>query len=200
MCQTTGKAARLFRDFAYQTETSWSRPRRVVGKAEHLPDGANPRFVVTSLGREKIDARGLYEDLYCARGEMENRIKECQLDLFADRTSSATMQANQLRLWFASMAYVLLSELRRIALRHTQFADATCGTIRLKLLKIGALVRRSVRRIKFAMASGFPWQTEFALAYLYLQRAFPAIAEPDRPRPIQAPAPRHVPARARLRP
>ena len=146
---------------------------KVVGKAEHLPDGANPRFVVTSLGREKIDARGLYEDLYCARGEMENRIKECQLDLFADRTSSATMQANQLRLWFASMAYVLLSELRRIALRHTQFADATCGTIRLKLLKIGALVRRSVRRIKFAMASGFPWQTEFALAYLYLQRAFP---------------------------
>ena len=98
--------------------------------------------MVTSLGREKIDARGLYEDLYCARGEMENRIKECQLDLFADRTSSATMQANQLRLWFASMAYVLLSELRRIALRHTQFADATCGTIRLKLLKIGALVRR----------------------------------------------------------
>ena len=156
LCRTTGKAARLFRDFAYQTETSWSRPRRVVGKAEHLPDGANPRFVVTSLGREKIDARGLYEDLYCARGEMENRIKECQLDLFADRTSSATMQANQLRLWFASMAYVLLSELRRIALRHTQFADATCGTIRLKLLKIGALVRRSVRRIKFAMASGFP--------------------------------------------
>ena len=144
-----------------------------MGKAEHLPDGANPRFVVTSLGREKIDARGLYEDLYCARGEMENRIKECQLDLFADRTSSATMQANQLRLWFASMAYVLLSELRRIALRHTQFADATCGTIRLKLLKIGALVRRSVRRIKFAMASGFPWQTKFALAYLYLQRAFP---------------------------
>ena len=173
LCRTTGKAARLFRDFAYQTETSWSRPRRVVGKAEHLPDGANPRFVVTSLGREKIDARGLYEDLYCARSEMENRIKECQLDLFADRTSSATMQANQLRLWFASMAYVLLSELRRIALRHTQFADATCGTIRLKLLKIGALVRRSVRRIKFAMASGFPWQTKFALAYLYLQRAFP---------------------------
>ena len=144
----------------------WARPST-------CPTVPIPRFVVTSLGREKIDARGLYEDLYCARGEMENRIKECQLDLFADRTSSATMQANQLRLWFASMAYVLLSELRRIALRHTQFADATCGTIRLKLLKIGALVRRSVRRIKFAMASGFPWQTEFALAYLYLQRAFP---------------------------
>ena len=149
---------------------SWSRPRRVVGKPSTCPT-VPIRASWSSLGREKIDARGLYEDLYCARGEMENRMQ--QLDLFADRTSSATMQANQLRLWFASMAYVLLNELRRIALRHTQFADATCGTIRLKLLKIGALVRRSVRRIKFAMASGFPWQNEFALAYLYLQRAFP---------------------------
>ena len=177
-CETTGKAARVFKDFAYRTDKTWSRARRVVGKAEHLPPvndrcGANPRFVVTSLPRTRIDARALYEDLYCARGEMENRIKEQQLDLFADRTSSATMKANQLRLWFSSMAYVLLNELRRIALRHTQFADATCGTIRLKLLKIGALVRRSVRRIKFAMASGFPWQNEFALAYIYLQRAFP---------------------------
>ena len=173
LCRTTARRLGCSGISPTRQRTSWSRPRRVVGKAEHLPDGANPRFVVTSLGREKIDARGLYEDLYCARGEMENRIKEQQLDLFADRTSSATMQANQLRLWFASMAYVLLNELRRIALRHTQFADATCGTIRLKLLKIGALVRRSVRRIKFAMASGFPWQNEFALAYLYLQRAFP---------------------------
>ncbi|MFQ5567644.1 MAG: IS1380 family transposase [Paracoccaceae bacterium] len=173
LCETTGKAARVFKDFSYRTEKTWSRPRRVVGKAEHLPDGANPRFVVTSLPRTRIDARALYEDLYCARGEMENRIKEQQLDLFADRTSSATMKANQLRLWFSSMAYVLLNELRRIALRHTQFADATCGTIRLKLLKIGALVRRSMRRIKFAMASGFPWQNEFALAYVYLERAFP---------------------------
>ena len=166
LCGMTGKAARLFKDFAYRTEKTWSRPRRVVGKAEHLPDGANPRFVVTSLPATRIDARALYEDLYCARGEMENRIKEQQLDLFADRTSSATMKANQLRLWFSSMAYVLLNELRRIALRHTRFADATCGTIRLKLLKIGALVRRSVRRIKFAMASGCPWQNEFALAYI----------------------------------
>ena len=133
LCERTGKAARLFRDFAYRTNKTWSRPRRVVGKAEHLPShdrrgGANPRFVVTSLPRARIDARALYEDLYCARGEMENRIKEQQLDLFADRTSSATMQANQLRLWFSSMAYVLLSELRRIALRHTRFADATCGS------------------------------------------------------------------------
>ena len=200
LCRTTGKAARLFRDFAYQTETSWSRPRRVVGKAEHLPDGANPRFVVTSLGREKIDARGLYEDLYCARGEMENRIKECQLDLFADRTSSATMQANQLRLWFASMAYVLLSELRRIALRHTQFADATCGTIRLKLLKIGALVRRSVRPDQVRHGLGLSLADRVRTRLPLSATRLPAIAEPDRPRPIQAPSPRHVPARARLRP
>jgi hypothetical protein len=102
---------------------------------------------------------------------MENRIKECQLDLFADRTSAATMRANQLRLWFASMAYVLLCALRRIGLAHTQFADATCGTIRLKLLKLGALVRISVRRITFAMASACPWQDEFALAHSRLRNA-----------------------------
>ena len=119
----------------------------------------------------EIDARTLYEEVYCARGEMENRIKEQQLDLFADRTSAATMRANQLRLWFASFAYVLLEALRRIGLRHTQFATATCGTIRLKLLKIGALVRTSVRRIKVAMASACPYQTEYHLAYLYLRRA-----------------------------
>ena len=172
-CAATGEATRRFKDFAYQTERSWSRPRRVVGKAEHLPGRANPRFVVTSLDRDRIDAQALYEKLYCGRGEMENRIKEQQLDMFADRTSSATLVANQLRLWFSSMAYVLLNELRRIALRHTRFADATCRTIRLKLLKIGALVRRSVRRIKFAMASGGPYHNEFELAYIYLQRAFP---------------------------
>ena len=109
--------------------------------------------------------------IYCARGEMENRIKECQLDLFADRTSAATMQANQLRLWFASMAYVLLCALRRIGLAHTQFAEATCGTIRLKLLKLGALVRVGVRRIKIAMASACPWQDEFELAHARLCNA-----------------------------
>ena len=110
----------------------------------------------TSLTRAECKARYLYEKVYCARGDMENRIKECQLDLYADRTSTATMRANQLRLWFASMAYVLLCALRRIALHHTPFAKATCGTIRLKLLKIGALVRVSVRRIKVAMASACP--------------------------------------------
>jgi hypothetical protein len=163
--------ARRFADFAWRTLDSWSRARRVVAKAEHLPKGANPRFVVTSLSASAIDARTLYEDVYCARGEVENRIKEQQLDLFADRTSAATMRANQLRLWFASFAYVLLDALRRIGLKHTQFATATCGTIRLKLLKIGAQVRRSVRRIKVAMASACPYQTEYHLAYLYLRRA-----------------------------
>jgi len=164
-------SARRFADFFWRTLDSWSRSRRVVAKAEHLPKGANPRFIVTSLPASAADARTLYEDVYCARGEMENRIKEQQLDLFADRTSTATMRANQLRLWFASFAYVLLGALRRIGLRHTQFAAATCGTIRLKLLKIGAQVRISVRRIKVAMASACPYRTEYHLAYLYLQRA-----------------------------
>jgi hypothetical protein len=166
-----GGAARRFADFPWRTLDSWSRARRVVAKAEHLPKGPNPRFVVTSLPASALDARALYEDLYCARGEVENRIKEQQLDLFADRTSAASMRANQLRLWFASFAYVLLEALRRIGLRHTQFATATCGTIRLKLLKIGAQVRKSVRRIKVAMASACPYQAEYHLAFLYLRRA-----------------------------
>jgi hypothetical protein len=167
----TGGPARRFADFAWRTLDSWSRERRVVAKAEHLGQGPNPRFVVTSLPASAIDARALYEDLYCARGEVENRIKEQQLDLFADRTSAATLRANQLRLWFASFAYVLLEGLRRIGLRHTQFARATCGTIRLKLLKIGAQVRTSVRRLKVAMASACPYQAEYHMAYLYLRRA-----------------------------
>ena len=166
-----GGPARRFADFPWRTLDSWSRARRVVAKAEHLPKGANPRFVVTSLPASALDARALYEDVYCARGAVENRIKEQQLDLFADRTSAATMRANQLRLWFASFAYVLLEALRRIGLRHTQFAAATCGTIRLKLLKIGAQVRKSGRRIKVAMASACPYQVEYHLAYLYLRRA-----------------------------
>ena len=165
------QAARRFKDFMWTTRDSWSRRRRVVGKAEHTPKGSNPRFIVTSLGAQDYDARALYEDVYCARGEMENRIKEQQLDLFADRTSAATMRANQLRLWFASMAYVLMAALRRIGLVGSQFADATCGTIRLKLLKIGALVRLSVRRLKLAMASVFPYQPEYRSAYVLLGAA-----------------------------
>lgn len=169
--RSTGRPARRFKDFMWSTRDSWSRRRRVVAKAEWTGGEANPRFVVTSLSAKDGEARHLYEAIYCARGDMENRIKECQGDLFADRTSSATMRANQLRLWFASMAYVLLCALRRIALRHTQFADASCGTIRLKLLKIGALVRVSVRRIKVAMASAYPYQHEFALAHALLANA-----------------------------
>ena len=168
--QATGKAARLFAGFDYRTHKSWSRPRRVIAKAEHLDKGENPRFVVTSLTTDEWPAQQLYEKFYCARGEMENRIKECQLDLFADRTSAATMRANQLRLWFASAAYVLLCALRRIGLAHTQFA-ATCGTIRLTLLKIGALVRISVRRVTVAMASACPCQHAFALAHAMLRNA-----------------------------
>jgi len=161
----TGQPARRFRDFRWSTLDSWSRRRRVIGKAEWTRGEANPRFIVTSLKPSEAEARALYERLYCARGEMENRIKECQLDLFAGRASAATMRANQLRLWFASMAYVLLCALRRIGLAHTQFAQATCGTLRLALLKIGAQVRRSVRRVAIAMASGHPFQNEFALAH-----------------------------------
>jgi hypothetical protein len=167
----TAKPARRFKDFMWTTLDSWSRRRRVIGKAEYTRGEANPRFVVTSLKRDEAGARHLYETIYCARGEMENRIKECQGDLFADRTSAATMRANQLRLWFASMAYVLLCALRRIGLKHTQFAQASCGTIRLKLLKIGALVRMSVRRIKLAMASAYPWRREWAIAQALLSAA-----------------------------
>jgi len=167
----TGKPARRFRDFRWLTRESWSRARRVIGKAEWTQGAANPRFVVTSLTPARASARHLYETIYCARGEMENRIKECQLDMFAGRTSTATMRANQLRLWFASMAYVLLCALRRIGLAHTQFATATCGTIRLKLLKIGAQVIRSVRRVRVAMASAHPRQYEFGLAHAVLMNA-----------------------------
>ena len=174
--EETGKAARRFKDFRYRTLDSWSRERRVVGKAEQLMGSSggpspNPRFVVTSLDGGAWPAQPLYERLYCARGEMENRIKECQLDLFADRTSAATIRANQLRLWFASMAYVLLAALRRIALPATRLARATAGTIRLKLLKIGALVRVSVRRVTVAMASGHPWQPDWAIAHRALTAA-----------------------------
>jgi hypothetical protein len=164
----TGAPARRFRDFVWSTRDSWSRPRRVVAKAESTSGKANPRFVVTSLAQDEHAARELYETVYCARGDMENRIKECQLDLFADHASAATMRANQLRLWFAAMAYVLLTALRRLALAGTQLAAACCGTIRLKLLKIGALVRVSVRRVKLAMSSAFPYQREFAQAWAAL--------------------------------
>jgi hypothetical protein len=169
--QSADKPARRFKDFRRSTRDSRSRTRRVIGKAQWTQGEANPRFIVTSLTAKACDGRQLYETIYCARGAMENRIKACQLDLFADRTSAATMQANQLRLWFASLAYVLLCALRQIGLAHTQFADATSGTIRLKLLKIGAWVKISVPRVAIAMASACPWQQEFALAPAMLWRA-----------------------------
>jgi hypothetical protein len=161
----TGRPARRFQDLVYRTRQSWSRSRRVVAKAEHTGDKANPRFVVTSLPVHELAARALYEDLYCARGEMENRIKEAQLDLFADRLSTATFRANQLRLWLASAAYVLMHALRRIGLAGTVLARACANTIRLRLLKIGAVVTVSVRRVKLALSSACPEQREFIAAF-----------------------------------
>jgi len=163
--QKTGRPARVFADFGYQTLESWSRSRRVVGKAEYLDKGENPRFIVTSFQKSAWPARSLYEKLYCARGEMENRIKEQQLELYADRTSAASMRANQIRLYFSSVAYTLLEGLRRLGLAGTEMANAQCGTIRLRLLKIGAQIRVSVRRILVSLASGYPYQDLFWLVY-----------------------------------
>lgn len=171
----TGKASRRYRDFRYRTGKSWDRSRRVVGKAEHLAKGANPRFVVTSLAKAEYTARPLYEDLYCARGDMENRIKEQQLDLFADRTSTSWLRSNQLRLWLSSVAYVLLSELRRVGLKGTELERAQCSTIRNKLLKIGALVRVSARRVWVRCASGYPYKKLVATILANLQQAYQPI-------------------------
>ena len=167
----TGQPARRFKDFVWRTRKSWSRERRVIGKAEWTQGEANPRFIVTTLTEQDSGGQKLYEKVYCARGEMENRIKECQLDLFADRTSTASMRANQLRLWFASMAYVLVESVRRLGLQATELANATCGTIRRKLFKIGALVTISVRRVKLAMASGCPYKLAYAAAHRALNAA-----------------------------
>jgi Transposase DDE domain group 1 len=168
--EATGQAARVFKDFTYQTRKSWSRARRVLGKAEHLAKGSNPRFIVTSLSAEQFDARTLYEDVYCARGEMENRIKEQQMCLFADRTSCATMRANQLRLWLSSVAYTLLAALRQFGLQGTEMATARCDTIRLKLLKLGALVRTTVRRVWISLSESCPYQRVFAQVYENLKQ------------------------------
>lgn len=159
--QCSGEASRFFKDFRYQTLKSWNKERRVVGKAEHLSKGANPRFVVTSLSSEAYDAQSLYEDLYCARGEMENRIKEQQLMLFAARTSTAKIHSNQVRLFFSSITYVLLQALRRFGLQDTEMAKAQCSTIRTKLLKIGAQVKITVRKVWVAFAEGYPYQELF---------------------------------------
>ncbi len=168
--EATDEAARVFKDFRYRTRTSWSRERRVVGKAEHLAKGENPRFVVTSLSIEDWDARSLYEDLYCARGDMENRIKEQQMALFADRTSTHEMQSNQLRLYFSSFAYVLMQTLRRLGLEGTSMARAQCDTIRVKLFKIGAHIQLSVRRVRIAFSESYPYADIFRQVMQQLQR------------------------------
>ncbi len=168
--QRTAKPARYFRDFSYRTRKSWSRSRRVVGKAEHLAKGANPRFVVTSLPPSRAGAKRLYEKLYCARGDMENRIKEQQLGLFADRTSAATLRANQLRLYFASFAYVLLYGLRRLGLKGSTLARAQCTTIRLKLLKIGARLKITARKVWMSFSESYPYAKDFAQILAHLQR------------------------------
>jgi Transposase DDE domain group 1 len=166
--QSTGKPTRVFAEFSYRTRNSWSRSRRVVAKAEYLEKGENPRFLVTSLPSESWEAAALYQTLYCARGEMENRIKE-QLSLFADRMSTESLRANQLRLYFSSLAYVLVNALRRLALAGTQWAHAQVPTIRLRLLKIAAEVRVSVRRIWVSYSNAYPWKEMFAAAWVALR-------------------------------
>ena len=174
----SGQAARVFQEFTYQTRESWRRARRVIAKAEYLEKGENPRFIVTSLPQQSWPAQPLYEELYCARGEMENRIKE-QLMLFADRTSTAFMRSNQLRLYFSSVAYVLLQMLRRLGLQGTELAHAQCATIRLKLLKIGALIRITVRKVWVSLAGGYPYAELFWQIHAKLS-ALPRGVEPAR--------------------
>jgi len=176
-------AARVFTHFQWSTKDSWTRPRRVIAKAEHLVKGANPRFIVTNLGEAYALPKALYENVYCARGDMENRIKEQQLDLFADRTSTRVLRANQLRLWFSSLAYVLLAAMRRLALPGTRMAQSTCGSIRTKLLKIGAHLKHSVRRVVIHLASACPYQDVFRQALqnlrVYPLRCWPRAGIPD---------------------
>lgn len=167
--ESTGQAARRFKDFRYRTLQTWSRERRVVGKAEQLPGKANPRFVVTSLDATDYPAQDLYEKLYCARGDMENRIKEQQLGLFADRTSTHEMRSNQLRLYFSSIAYALMNELRRLGLRGTGMADAQVDTIRVRLLKVAAVVQLSVRRVVASLSSVFPLRELFTRALINIR-------------------------------
>lgn len=165
----TKRAARTFRNLAYRTRDSWSRTRRVVAKAEALPGKGNPRFVVTSLPSSALSARHLYENLYCARGQMENHIKEQQLELFGTRASTSTMSANELRLYFSAFAHLLVVLLRHHGLAHTPMARATAGTIRARLLKAGAILRTSVRRIHVALSAAFPAAPLFRLALAALR-------------------------------
>ena len=169
----SGKAARAFADFRYRTRESWARGRRVVAKAEYLAKGENPRFVVTSLTAEQAAAQHLYETIYCARGEMENRIKEQQMGLFADRTSTAEFRSNQIRLYFSSIGYCVLEALRRLGLAGTKMARAQCTTIRLRLLKIGARIRITARKVWISLATGYAWAEVFEQVYENLERGEP---------------------------
>ena len=169
----TGKAARVCGDFRYRTRESWPRGRRVVAKAEYLAKGENLRFVVTSLTAEQAAAQQLYETIYCARGEMENRIKEQQLGLFADRTSTALLRSNQIRLYFSSIGYCVLETLRRLGLAGTKMARAQCPTIRLRLLKIGARIRITARKVWISLATGYAWAGVFEQVYENLARGEP---------------------------
>lgn len=171
--QRTGQPSRIYKDLEYQTLDSWSRTRRVVGKAEYLIDKQNARFIVTSLPIESIAGQMLYEDVYCARGDMENRIKEQKSFLFSDRTSAATMHANQLRLWFSSVAYLLMSALRRLGLKDTDLASAQCDTIRLKLFKIGARITVTARKIWISLSSSYPMAALFIRVCSNLAHASP---------------------------
>jgi hypothetical protein len=168
--KSTQQPARVFKDFRYRTRKSWSCERRVVGKAEYLAKGENPRFIVTSISSEEKEARELYEDFYCARGDMENRIKEQQLDLFADRTSTSWMRSNQLRLYFSSFAYILVHALRRLGLEGTELAKAQCDTIRLKLFKIGAQIQVSVRKVWISFSESYPYLNLFQQVFARLQQ------------------------------
>ena len=176
LCAASGEPERVYAEWLHSTLDTWSRKRRVIGKAEITVRGENPRFVVTSLSADEADAREVYERIYCARGEMENRIKEQQLDLFATRTSAHWMAVNQLRLWFSSLAYTLLAELRRLGLEQSAQARARCQTIRLRLFKIGARVRVTRRKVWVLLSSACPHQHLFAHAYDRLTRAGPAVA------------------------
>jgi DDE family transposase len=178
--EQSGQAARVFCEFVYRTQASWSRARRVIAKAEHLEKGANPRFVVTSLSAQETvfpapsrwTPQSLYQEFYCVRGDMENRIKE-QMMLFADRTSTAFLRSNQIRLYFSTVAYLLMHALRRLGLAGTELAKAQCNTVRLKLLKIGAQVRITVRKVWISLSAGYPYRELFRQVYQQLQQAVP---------------------------
>ena len=182
-CLSGAASARVFAEFEYRTQRSWSRSRRVVGKAEVMAAGDNPRFVVTNLpadgfkgeeDRERFEPQRLYEELYCARGDMENQLKQQVLDLRADRLSTHHLASNQLRLWLATFGYLLLERVRALGLAGTELGRATVGSVRLKLLKVAAQVRVSVRRVYVQLSSAYPWQELFRLCHRRLMRLAPA--------------------------